>query len=220
MKPIVYFIAFVVIIFYISEAKINFNKPVFSSIELPQWRTALGILLIVIGILFAGLDQYRQGLKDSIQKLEKDLNIKQTIEIKEQYPDKEYQDLFDYIHHEHGVILLQSEVSDLIRIVHKFHPQAAAKWVNSEYDRLYDQLKADPEKRIVCWIDYNPFTGKEPYRDICYITGRGMQFGSRGHGYGEVNYIPGDKKTNFVGLCQENHVEWLDDSIQEKEDKA
>jgi hypothetical protein len=51
------------------------------------------------------------------------------------YPGSEYQSLFEYLSKEHQLMLLQSEMGDLIDMVHKFHPktpatQASAVWVN------------------------------------------------------------------------------------------
>jgi hypothetical protein len=47
-----------------------------------------------------------------------------------------YEDLADYLNHNHGLNLLQSEMSDLIHFVHKFHPQAptGARWVKANLD--------------------------------------------------------------------------------------
>lgn len=94
---------------------------------------------------------------------------------------------------------------------------AGAVWVKGEYDRLYDQLKADVNCRIVCYIDYNTRTKNpdgSPYvlRDICSIWGENMEFGSRGIGYGSVRFMPGDYKENFIELCKQMNVEWLDES--------
>lgn len=54
----------------------------------------------------------------------------------------EYQSLFEYLSKEHGLTLLQSEMSDLIEMVYKFHPTArmevapaGAVWVKAS-DRL------------------------------------------------------------------------------------
>lgn len=49
------------------------------------------------------------------------------------YPSAEYQNLFDYLSNEHGLSLFQSEMSDLIDMVHKFHPKAhpGAVWVKA-----------------------------------------------------------------------------------------
>lgn len=42
--------------------------------------------------------------------------------MEKKYPIGGYEDLFDYLSHNHGLNLLQSEMTDLIDIVHKFHP--------------------------------------------------------------------------------------------------
>lgn len=41
----------------------------------------------------------------------------------ETYPGSEYQELFNYVSENHNVNLLQSEMNDLIHLVHKFHPK-------------------------------------------------------------------------------------------------
>lgn len=45
------------------------------------------------------------------------------------YPGSSYQNLFDYLTKEHSLILLESQMNDLINVVHKHHPAGAA-WVN------------------------------------------------------------------------------------------
>lgn len=85
-------------------------------------------------------------------------------------------------------------------------------WIKGEYDRLYDQLKVNSKKRIACFVDYEFKYGDNKThvcRDICTIIGERMEFVSRGHGYGSVEFMPGDEKTNFIGLCTEMNVEWL-----------
>jgi hypothetical protein len=94
------------------------------------------------------------------------------------------------------------------RLFERDNPQQAV-WVKGEYDRLYDQLKALPEKRIVAFIDNTAF--KNVQRDITTIRGETMEFVSRGHGYGGVQYMQGDEKNNFIGLCEHFNVEWLDE---------
>ena len=91
---------------------------------------------------------------------------------------------------------------------------AGAVWVKGDYDQLYEQLKADPEKRIACYVDYDYWISDIRYtcRDICSIDGEMMEFQSRGHGYGSVRFMPGDEKENFIGLCTEMNVEWLYES--------
>lgn len=112
----------------------------------------------------------------------------------------------------------QDECSELADIILKDIPQpAGAVWVKGDYDRLYDQLKADVNCRIVCYVDYNTRSKNpdgSPYilRDICSIWGENMEFGSRGIGYGSVRFIPGDYKENFIELCKQMNVEWLDES--------
>jgi hypothetical protein len=59
------------------------------------------------------------------------------MQQEKKYPCSEYQDMFNFMHHEHGTILTQSEMADLILMVHKFHPQhpGSAIWVKAS-DRL------------------------------------------------------------------------------------
>jgi hypothetical protein len=86
--------------------------------------------------------------------------------------------------------------------------QSGAVWVKGEYDWLYDQLKAEPEKNIVAYIDYSFLNGRA-YRDIKTIRGSTMEFVSRGHGYGLGMDVD---KQRFILLCLEKNVEWLDES--------
>src|ERR1044072_301725 len=54
-----------------------------------------------------------------------------------------YEDLFDYLSHNHGLNLLQSEMSDLIHFVHKFHPQqplAATSANESDLQKVKEAL--------------------------------------------------------------------------------
>lgn len=46
------------------------------------------------------------------------------------YPGSSYQNLFNYLYEEHGLTLLESQMNDLINVVHKFHP-AGAVWVKA-----------------------------------------------------------------------------------------
>lgn len=272
---------------------------------------------------------YGIGYKEGIGKLVSDyaaLQAKLTEALSEAkgergetYPGVEYQQLFDYLYDNHGLTLLQSEMSDIIYLVHKYFPEFheniphqgaygeqwetfwkgivcnadgsinidqvkkelydfsflldqipkvychitgsrmskvmyraetvisvaddyqqqlidqavreetdgilhntveesvkkwGAIWVNGQYDRLHDQLKADPEKRITCYVDYNGFRDGHTYRDVCYIKGKRLEFSSRGHCYGSNQDFEWDGKSekySFVALCNNLHVEWLDE---------
>lgn len=50
------------------------------------------------------------------------------------YPGSSYQNLFDYLTKEHGLTLLESQMNDLINVVHKFHPVGASPTIN--HDRV------------------------------------------------------------------------------------
>jgi hypothetical protein len=108
---------------------------------------------------------------------------------------------------------------------YKANEQAApqgAVWVTGQYDRLYDQLKAEPERKIVCWVDYTWRWGNEPpetLRDICAIMGRIMGFNARGTGYGGAEGWVGNEneKLEFLSECKRLHVQWLDESAGEKD---
>lgn len=55
-----------------------------------------------------------------------------------------YEDLADYLSHNHKLKLLQSEISDLIHYVHKFHPQQGAthrSQILQEYKQYKENLK-------------------------------------------------------------------------------
>lgn len=92
--------------------------------------------------------------------------------------------------------------------------EQGAVWLTGQYDRLYDQLKAEPGKQIVCFVDYTRDIGGKfhHWRDICTIRGETMEFLSRGRGYGMVRNMKGDEKTNLISLCEEMQVQWLDES--------
>jgi hypothetical protein len=87
-------------------------------------------------------------------------------------------------------------------------------WITGQYNRLYDQLKADPEKHVVCYVDYTRDIGNklQTWRDICTINGEAMEFVSRGHRYAGIHYMSGNPKTNFIDLCGMLKVQWLDES--------
>lgn len=91
-----------------------------------------------------------------------------------------------------------------------------AIWVKGDYDRLYDQLKAESERKIVCWVNYEwRYKNKvgEILRDICAIMGKVMGFNARGIGYGGVEIWIGteDEKKYFLEECKRLDVEWLDE---------
>ena len=98
--------------------------------------------------------------------------------------------------------------------------EQGAVWLTGQYDRLYEQLKADPKKRIACFVDYSGFGSKSIHRDICTIRGERLEFVSRGHGYGGADclLLGEDEKTVFLAECERLHVQWLDESAGEKED--
>jgi hypothetical protein len=92
--------------------------------------------------------------------------------------------------------------------------------------RWYDQLKADPEKRIPCYVDYDGFSRKDggpACRDICTVKGNRMEFTARGIGYGgaESWLDDEDKKEAFLKDCVRLNVEWLDaQPVEQKENDA
>lgn len=89
-------------------------------------------------------------------------------------------------------------------------------WVKDEYERLFEQLKAEPERKIVCWVNYQwRVTGEKGdiLRDICSIMGKVMGFNARGIGYGgteTMNGLEGEKQ-EFLEECERLNVEWLDE---------
>lgn len=95
--------------------------------------------------------------------------------------------------------------------------KSGAVWLTGQYDRLYEQLKAEPERKIVCWVDYDwGRNGSPEYlcRDICSIMGKVMGFNARGIGYGGTELLIGDEneKAEFLEECARLHVQWLDDA--------
>jgi hypothetical protein len=100
--------------------------------------------------------------------------------------------------------------------------QTGARWVTGQYDRLYTQLKAEPDRKIVCWVDYQWGLRDEPkeiLRDICAIMGRVMGFNARGIGYGGAEIWIGEEneKKEFLEECERLHVQWLDECAGEKD---
>lgn len=78
----------------------------------------------IIGIVMAGLDAVDAKPVDIL-----------TLPV--DYPGSSYQNLFDYLHEEHGLTLLESEMNDLINVVHKYHP-AGAGWVKTDTKPEYN----------------------------------------------------------------------------------
>jgi hypothetical protein len=97
--------------------------------------------------------------------------------------------------------------------------QAGAGWVTGQYDRLYEQLRAEPTKRIACFVDYNWYRENPAKiaRDICTIRGETMEFVSRGIGYGGADIWIGEEneKKEFLEECERLHVQWLDEGEKE-----
>lgn len=94
--------------------------------------------------------------------------------------------------------------------------EQGAVWLTGQYDRLYDQLKAEPERKVVCWVDYSwNFKDANPtkFRDICTVRGEKLEFVSRGHGYGGADMMIGwdDEKKYFLEECERLYVQWLDE---------
>src|SRR5690242_457407 len=74
--------------------------------------------------------------------------------------------------------------------------QQGAIWVKGDYDRLYDQLKAEPERKIACWVNYEwryKNETSEILREICAIMGKVMGFNARGIGYGGAETMIGSE---------------------------
>lgn len=67
----------------------------------------------IIGVVMAGLD----GV---------DAKPVAALTLPTDYPGSSYQNLFNYLHEEHGLTLLQGQMDDLINVVHKLHPAGAA----------------------------------------------------------------------------------------------
>lgn len=66
------------------------------------------------------------------------------------HPGSSYQNLFNYLHEEHGLTLLESEMNDLINVVHKFHPADDAGLTASDYeDILSDHRRLVRELDII-----------------------------------------------------------------------
>jgi hypothetical protein len=137
------------------------------------------------------------------------------MEQNKSYSSDYWQPLFDHMHQEYGLTLLESEMRDIEYLINKMKPQSpGVTWITGHYGRLYDQLKANPEKRIVCYVDYTRDIGNKwhKWRDICTINGEAMEFASRGHRYSGIHYMSGNPKTNFIDLCDMLNVQWLDES--------
>ena len=103
-----------------------------------------------------------------------------------------------------------SEIADVI--LKDLPAQQGPVWVKGQYDRLYNQLKAEPEREIVCWVDYQWRVRNEPkeiLRDICAIMGKVMGFNARGIGYGGAEIWVGEEteKIEFLSECERLHVQ-------------
>lgn len=92
---------------------------------------------------------------------------------------------------------------------------------NSDYSRMTVKFRwfrtwgsIYGKRKWLVWFHENP---AKISRDICTIRGETMEFVSRGHGYGSVDHIDGDNKENFIKLCEEMRVEWLDESGEKHE---
>lgn len=90
-------------------------------------------------------------------------------------------------------------------------------WITGEYERLYDQLKADTKNRVVCFVDYywhGQLKNDTPFRDICTVNFKTLEFVSRGHGYGGADsWLYGEtKRKSFKEDCSRLNVQWLDES--------
>lgn len=97
-----------------------------------------------------------------------------------------------------------------VRALSKMQPApAGAVWVTGQYDRLYDRLKAEPEKPFICWKNHNYYVSD---RGICSIKGNRMEFVSHDTVYGSIAFITGNEKENFISLCKIFNIEWLDES--------
>ena len=69
---------------------------------------------------------------------------------------------------------------------------------------------------IFCLVDYDFYKdGKEPIRDVCRcrrFKEFDISFGSRGIGYGSVNYWEKDRGTEkelFIRQCESMNLEWV-----------
>lgn len=105
---------------------------------------------------------------------------------------------------------------NFIKAINNIYSPQGAVWLTGQYDRLYDQLKAEPKKQIVCWVDYTWRWGNEvaeTVRDICSVRGDVMGFNARGIGYGGAEGWVGDEKekAEFLEECERLHVRWLDE---------
>jgi hypothetical protein len=117
----------------------------------------------------------------------------------------------NYVITKNGVFKAMEEYAEL-----RLKQAQQAVWVKGDYDRLYDQVKAD--KRTICFVNY--FSGYDneklgPMRDICTCASDGMEFFARGIGYGNPRhfmYKGMDEKQSFIALCEHINVEWLDES--------
>jgi hypothetical protein len=161
------------------------------------------------------------------------------------YPGYPFQPLFDHMLQEHGVKLLESEMTDIVilcdllikkdfdekraqaealGLIDEKRP-AGSTWLTGQYERLYDQLKAEPERKIVCWVNYTwryRDEKEEILRDICAIRGRHLEFSSRGHGYGGAQYLLENMngKDEFLKECERLQVQWLDESSADNADST
>lgn len=153
-------------------------------------------------------------------------NGRDSIITKDDYEDieKDLQQLVDLLNNTYANFkvdrgneaALEAENKLLIHELEELRKaQPGPRWVKGDYERLYDQLKANPEKKVACFVDYywDRDKTKGPLRDICAVRGNTLEFNARGIGYGGAPswFDEVDKKEAFLDECVRLNVEWLDE---------
>ena len=81
------------------------------------------------------------------------------------------------------------------------------KWVDSDYERLYDYLR-ETKRKVVCKVEY-PWVEGDSVTDIARIHPTTLEIQARGISYNSPRQL---EKEDFVRMCEESCVVWLDES--------
>jgi hypothetical protein len=188
-----------------------------------QWLKDYAATARITSQLMADYKQYKENLKflgGPTEWTEEKVNNLSKVEVFEAI--KGFSELINFL--DNVLYAYEEGAQDWEERCLKAEAQLAVAspvWVSGDYDRLYDRLHTDPEKRIVCYVDYTGFSrtdGGPPCRDICTIKGKRLEFTARGIGYGGAWLDEGDKKEAFLQDCVRLNVEWLDETPNEQPD--
>lgn len=78
------------------------------------------------------------------------------VAVPEDYPGKMYQELFNHLSNEHGLILLESEMSEIIHIVNKMKSPDREDEMREMLEKIRDG-KIRPREYVSEWDILNDF---------------------------------------------------------------